>query len=119
MLLCTLLVNYSPSNKLALELQEVMDEMESTISMKFTTEDITNFQSQVAKTFFTLLKENIQNWFNSNDVVSSYSVFDPKKMPKTSKTLYYVLSMVTKASKPSFNTTVESFQQNQCLMMNL
>ena len=59
-----------------------MDEMESTIGIKFTVEDITKFQSRVAKHFFTLLKQNIQNRFSSQDVVSSFSVFDPKKLPK-------------------------------------
>ena len=55
-----------------------MDEIESTIGFKFTTEDATNFQSRVAKPFFTLLKENIQNRFSSQDIVYSFSVFYPK-----------------------------------------
>ena len=63
------------------ELLEVMDEMESTIGIKFTTEDITAFQSRVANPFFTALKENVQNWFSSH-VVSSFSIFNPKKIPK-------------------------------------
>ena len=40
-------VNSSAANWL-LELLQVMDEMESTIGIKFTTEDITAFQSRVA-----------------------------------------------------------------------
>ena len=56
-------------------------EIESTIGIKFTTEDITNFQSRVAKPFIAVLKENIQNRFKSHDVV----IFDPK-MPKDCST---------------------------------
>ena len=58
-----------------------MDEIEGTIGMKFTTKDVTNFQSRVAKPFFMLLKENINSRFSSQDVVSSFSVLDPKKLP--------------------------------------
>ena len=56
-----------PGANWLLELQDVMDEMESTIDIKFTTEDVTNFQSRVAKRFCTLLKKNIQNRFSSQD----------------------------------------------------
>ena len=44
--------------------------------------DVTNFQGRVAKPFFMLLKENIKNRFSFQDVVSSFSVLDPKKFPK-------------------------------------
>ena len=54
-----------------LELQEIMNEMERAIGIKFTTEAITDFQSRVAKPFFILVKENIQNRFNSQNVVLS------------------------------------------------
>lgn len=52
-----------------------MDEMESIIGINVTTEDIIDFQSWVAKPFFMLLKENIINWFSSDDVASSFIVF--------------------------------------------
>jgi hypothetical protein len=74
-----------PAANWLLELQEVMEEMESTLGIKFTTEDITEFQSRVVKPFYMLLKDNIQNRFNSHDIVSSFSIFDPKKMPKPPK----------------------------------
>ena len=44
-----------PAANRILELQKVVDEMESTIGIKFTTEDITDFQIRVAKPFFMLL----------------------------------------------------------------
>ena len=64
------------------ELLEVMNEMESTIGIKFTTEDITAFQSSIAKPFITVLKENVQNQFSSHHVVSIFNILDPNKVPK-------------------------------------
>ena len=64
-----------PAANWLLELQEVMDEMESIICIKFTTEDITDFQNRVAKPFFMLLKVNIQNQLNSHDVVCRISAW--------------------------------------------
>ena len=43
-----------------------------------TTEIITSFQEQVAK---TMLKANILSWFVSQDVVSSFNVFVLEKVP--------------------------------------
>ena len=71
-----------PAANWLLELLEGMDEMESTIGIMFTTEDITAFQSRVAKPFFTVLKENVQNRFSSHDVVSTFSIFEPKNAKK-------------------------------------
>ena len=82
--LYTLEDTIQPGTNWILELQDVMDEIEGTIGIKFTTEDVTNFQSRVAKPFFMLLKENIKNRFSSKDVVSSFSVLDLKKIAKTS-----------------------------------
>ena len=45
-------------------------EIEKQQGIKFTTAENTNFQSRVAKTFLISLKENIQNWFNSQDDVN-------------------------------------------------
>ena len=46
-----------------------------------TTANITSFQDRVAKSFITMLKNNISSQFASQDVVSSFSIFDPKKVP--------------------------------------
>lgn len=70
-----------PAAKWILDLQCVRDEMESTIGIKFMTEDITSFQSKVAQPFYASLKENIENRFSSQDIVSSFSIFDPGKIP--------------------------------------
>ena len=72
-----------------LNVQEVKDEMETMISIKFATAD-TNFQGRVAKPFFTSLKYDIQNQFNSQDVVSSFSIFDFKKHQLMNRSSSYV-----------------------------
>ena len=61
--------------------------MESTIGIKFTTEDNNESDTQtlVAKHFVMLLKENIQNQFNSHDTVSSFSAYYLEKNAKTFK----------------------------------
>ena len=43
---------------------------------------ITSFQENVAKPFVTDLKGNISRRFSSQDVVASFSIFDPSKLPK-------------------------------------
>ena len=77
-----------PAANWVLQLQDIKDEIETTIGIKFNYLDIKNFQSRVAKPFLILLKENIQNRFNSQDLVSSFSIFDPKKMPNPPKDKY-------------------------------
>ena len=61
-----------------------MDEMESTMVIKFTTEDINDFQSQAV---LMLLKENIWSQCNSYDAISSFIFFwsEKKLMPKPPK----------------------------------
>lgn len=72
---------FLPAANWVLELQDVKDEMDISVGIKYNCADITNFQSQVAKPFLILLKENVQNQFNSQDIVSSFTIFDPKKIP--------------------------------------
>ena len=73
-----------PGANWLLELQDVMDEIESTIGIKFTTEDVTNFQSRVAKPFFTLLKERIFKTGSVLKTLYQVSVFLIQKNAKTS-----------------------------------
>ena len=48
--------------------------------------DICSFQERVGKPFIRLIKDNISNWFRSSskDVLSAFSIFDPKKVPSLS-----------------------------------
>ena len=50
-------------------------------SYKVTSANIASFQERVTKHFITDLKNNIVCRFTSQDVVSSFSIFGPEKMP--------------------------------------
>ena len=70
-----------PTANWVLELLDAKDDLEAATDIKITTEIISSFQEQVAKPFVTMLKVNISSQFVSQDVVSSFSIFDPKKVP--------------------------------------
>ena len=70
-----------PAANWVLELLDTKDDLEVATDIKITTESITSFQDRVAKPFITMLKNNISSWFVSQDVVSSFSIFDLKKVP--------------------------------------
>ena len=77
--------------------------MKTTVGIKFTTADITDIQSPVAKLFFMLLKENIQNQLILMTLyqVSVFTI--GKKMPKPPKDCS---TYGDESIKSSFNTTV-------------
>ena len=64
-----------------MELLDTKDDLEAATDIKISTESNTSFQDRVAKHFITMLKNDILSWFVSQDVVSSFSIFDPKKVP--------------------------------------
>ena len=70
-----------PAANWVLELMDVREEME--VSIKVATDDITSFLRRVAEPFVSDLKSNISSHFTSQDVVSSFSIFDPQKMPSS------------------------------------
>ena len=72
-----------PAAKWVLDLQEVKEEMNITVGINFNSDDVASFQSRVTEPFYTKLKENIANRFVSQDVVSCFSIFDPKKTPNS------------------------------------
>ena len=56
--------------------------------MKVNSENISLFQDKVGKQFISLVKENISSRFSSSgDIVSAFSIFDPKKVPTSSDLL--------------------------------
>ena len=77
-----------PAAKWVLDLQEVKEEMDITVGINFNSDDVSSFQSRVTEPFYTKLKENIENRFISQDVVSCFSIFDPKKDSKFFGKLY-------------------------------
>ena len=72
-----------PAAKWVLDLQEVKEEMDITVAINFNSDDVASFQSRVTEPFYTKLKENIANRLVSQDVVSFFSIFDPKKTPNS------------------------------------
>ena len=78
-----------PAANWVLDLLDVKEEMSTIVGINFNSEDITSFQRRVTEPFHTKLKENIQNRFISQDVVSCFSIFDPKKTPNPSENCSY------------------------------
>ena len=71
-----------------LDLKDSKDEIKEAADIKITTESIATFQERVAKPFVTMLKANnyISRQFVSQDIVSSFSIFDPEKVPAAGRT---------------------------------
>ena len=78
-----------PAAKWVLDLQEVKEEMDITVGINFNSDDVASFQSRVTEPFYTKSKENIANRFVSQDVVSCFSIFDPKKTPNSLENCTY------------------------------
>ena len=81
----TLLTLYDallPAANWVLELLDARDELQATTKIKINSESITSFQENVAKHFVTDLKGNISRRFSSQDIVASFSILDPSKLPQ-------------------------------------
>ena len=74
------------SENWVLQLQDAREELKAAISIEVTHLDICSFQERVGKPFIRLIKDNISSWFrpSSKDVLSVFSIFDPKKVPSLS-----------------------------------
>ena len=73
-----------PSANWVLDLLDESNNLEEVAGIKVTQADITAFQYKVAKPFVAHLKENISCSFSSSsDIVSAFSIFDPRKVPAT------------------------------------
>ena len=68
-----------PAANWVLELMDAREEIERATGVKVTSANIASFQERGAKHFITDLKNNIVCRFISQDVVSSFSIFDPEK----------------------------------------
>ena len=78
-----------PAAKWVLDLQEVKEEMDITVGINFNSVDVASIQSRITEPFYTKLKENIANRFVSQDVVSCFSIFDPKETPNSLENCTY------------------------------
>ena len=70
-----------------LEFNEVTQELETAIESQITALDISSFQDKV-KAFLCHLRDNITRQFYSLDILGSFSIFDPKKVPATDSPSY-------------------------------
>ena len=76
------------SSNWVLELLEAAQDLETVIEGQITQEDISTFQAKIGQCFIHQLRDNITSRFTSSDVVSSFSIFDPRKVPATSSPLF-------------------------------
>ena len=76
------------SSNWVLELLEATQDFETAIEEQITQEDISIFQEKIGQYFIHQLRDNITSRFTSSVVVSSISIFDPKKVPATSSPLF-------------------------------
>ena len=63
-------------------------QMKSSLNLSYSYEDIMKFQNEIDGPFYCLLKENIQNHVCSQDIVTSFSIFDPNIYPKSPSDTY-------------------------------
>ena len=77
----------SPAANCVLELQDMKESLEEAMGVNITT-DIQTFQNSVGNHFVSTLKGNISSRFCSQDIVSAFSIFDPKKTPSVDTSEY-------------------------------
>ena len=73
--------SFLPAANWVLELLDHTETLEGSTSIKLSTDDIHSFQEKIGTPFVQLLKQNISSRFTSQDVVSAFSIFEPKKIP--------------------------------------
>ena len=73
--------SFLPAAHWVLELLDHKETLESTTSVKLSTDDIHSFQEKIGTPFVQLIKQNISSRFTSQDIVSAFSIFEPKKVP--------------------------------------
>ena len=75
-----------PSANWVLQLQDAREELKVATGIEVTHLDICSFQERVGKPFIRLIKDNISSRFRSSskDVLSAFSIFDPKKVTSLS-----------------------------------
>ena len=76
------------SSNWVLELLEAAQDLETAIVEQITQEDKSIFQEKICQCFIHQLRGNITSRFTSSHVVSSFSIFDPRKVPATSSPLF-------------------------------
>ena len=78
----------NPAANWVLVLRDIEDSLEEATSIKITMDDIKSIQDNVGKPFVSTLKANISSRFCSQDIVSAFSIFDPRKTPSVDSSHY-------------------------------
>ena len=71
-----------PSANWVLQLQDAREELKAATGIEVTHLDICSFQEIVGKPFIRLIKDMFRS--SLKDVLSAFSIFDPKKVPRLS-----------------------------------
>lgn len=64
-----------------LQLLDVREELATSIGVNISVPDINEFAEKVGKPFVSKLQANISSRFGSQDIISAFSILDPKKVP--------------------------------------
>ena len=94
------------SSNSVLELLEAAQDLETAIEEQITQEDISTFQEKIGHCFIHQLRDNITSVFTSSDVVSSFSSFDPRKVPAISSPLFSLYE------EGAIDTLIDHYAQN-------
>ena len=94
------------SSNWVLELLEAAQDLETAIEEQITQEDISTFQEKIGQFFIHQLRDNITSHFTSSNVVSSFSIFDPRKVPATSSPLFSLYGEV------AIDTLIDHYAQD-------
>ena len=79
------MILYCPLANWVLQLQDAREELKAATGIEVTHLSICSFQERLGKSFIRLIKDIISSWFRSSkDVLSAFSIFDPKKVPSLS-----------------------------------
>ena len=91
------------SSNWVLEPLEAAQDLETAIEERITQEDISE---KIGQCFIHQLRDNITSHFTSSDVVSSFSIFDPRKVPATSSPLFSLYG------EGAIDTLIDHYAQN-------
>ena len=98
-----------PAANWVLEFWDDAQELEMATVEEITGIELSSFQKRVGKPLVALLKDNITSQFSSSDVVGSFSIFDPKKVPATDFLLF------SSYGEESVDITQRTSQQKVCM----
>ena len=94
------------SSNWVLELLEAAQDLETAIEEQITREDISTLREKIGQCFIHQLRGNITSRFTSSDMVSSFSIFDPRKVPATSSPLFSLYG------KGAIDTLIDHYAQD-------